>query len=221
MATRSAILEKAAELLAASPSGDVSTRAICEAAGITQPVLYRRFGDKDGFLSAVADHVWEQYLETKRSAERSADALDDLRAGWDGHTDFALEHPHAYRLVFCSVLAVRPAAAAEAMRLLGQVTERLAVEGRLSVSPGVAARTIMAANSGVALGMILRPEEFPCGSSEQVRETTLRGILATAQDDDPAAAAVATLLARLRADADGFTAAEAALLGEWLNRIES
>jgi len=203
--------------MARSASGDVSTRAVCEAAGVTQPVLYRLFGDKDGLLAAVADHVWEQYLSGKRAAEHSSDPLDDLRAGWDNHTAFALSHPHAYRLVFGSALAAEPAALAEAMRLLGSVTQRLAAAGRLRVSPEEAARVVMAANSGVALGMILRPGEFARTASDEVREATLRGILVDEAAADPLAVAVTTLRAGLPAAA--FTAAEAGLLDEWLARL--
>jgi len=203
--------------MARSASGDVSTRAVCEAAGVTQPVLYRLFGDKDGLLAAVADHVWEQYLSGKRAAEHSSDPLDDLRAGWDNHTAFALSHPNAYRLVFGSALAAEPAALAEAMRLLGSVTQRLAAAGRLRVSPEEAARVVMAANSGVALGMILRPGEFASTASDEVREATLRGILVDEAAADPLAVAVTTLRAGLPAAA--FTAAEAGLLDEWLARL--
>jgi len=203
--------------MARSASGDVSTRAVCEAAGVTQPVLYRLFGDKDGLLAAVADHVWEQYLSGKRAAEHSSDPLDDLRAGWDNHTAFAQSHPHAYRLVFGSALAAEPAALAEAMRLLGSVTQRLAAAGRLRVSPEEAARVVMAANSGVALGMILRPGEFAGTVSAEVREATLRGILVDEAAADPLAVAVTTLRAGLPAAA--FTAAEAGLLDEWLVRL--
>jgi AcrR family transcriptional regulator len=220
--TRTLILERAAELLATSPTGDISTRAVCEAAGVTQPVLYRHFGDKDGLLAAVVDLVWEQYLATKRAAEPSADALDDLRAGWDAHTAFALAHPHAYRLLFGSRLASRPEAAGEALALLQGILERLAAEGRLRMPPAAAARIVMAANSGIALALILRPEsnDDP-GLSEATRDATLRGILvdATASTPDDAASAAATTL-RAHAPASGaFTPAEAALFDEWLARI--
>jgi AcrR family transcriptional regulator len=199
----------------------VATRSVCDAAGVTQPVLYRLFGDKDGLLSAVADHVWEQYLAGKRAAEPGSDPLEDLRAGWDNHTSFALQHPHAYRLVFGSALTAEPAAIAEAMRLLGVVTQRLAREGLLLVSPDEASRIIMAANSGVALGMILRPTEFPATASIEVREATIRGIVVGAVAADPVAAAVTTLRSRVRSeDASGaFTAAESALIDEWLARL--
>nr|WP_239528111.1 TetR/AcrR family transcriptional regulator [Microbacterium esteraromaticum] len=218
--TRTAILEKAAELLARSPSGEISTRAVCEAAGVTQPVLYRHFGDKDGLLAAVADQVWGEYLASKRAAGHSADPLDDLRAGWDNHTAFALRHPHAYRLVFASTLATRPAAMAEAMGLLEDVLQRLASQGRLRMPAADAARIVMAANSGVALGLILRPESYPdATASASTRDAVLRSLVVDGvPPSDPVSAAATTVAARL-GTSEAFTPAERDLLAEWLQRL--
>ncbi|QMU98681.1 TetR/AcrR family transcriptional regulator [Microbacterium esteraromaticum] len=214
------ILETAAELLAQSATGDISTRAVCEAAGVTQPVLYRHFGDKDGLLAAVADRVWGEYLSSKRAAESSADPLDDLRSGWDNHTAFALRHPHAYRLVFASTLATRPAAMAEAMSLLQGILHRLAAQGRLRIPAADAARVVMAANSGVALGLILRPEEYPDASASGTTRDAVLGSLVIdgAPEHDPVAAAAITLTTRL-GSAEAFTPAERSLLAEWLQRL--
>ncbi|UUX58417.1 TetR/AcrR family transcriptional regulator [Glutamicibacter halophytocola] len=217
------IINSAERLLAESATGDISTRAVCEAAGVTQPVLYRHFGDKDGLLAAVADHVWENYLSAKRSTKNSDDALEDLRRGWDNHTAFALENPHAYRLVFGTALAARPAAMGEAMKLLVGFTSRLAAEGRLLLGPEQAARVIMAANSGLALGLILRgdADQDPKQASYQSREATLRGILSGAEASaSPAAQAATTLRAQL-AESSDFTPAEAYLLNEWLDRFQA
>lgn len=223
MSAKAVILDHAVELLAASETGDVSTRAVCEAAGVGQPVLYRMFGDKDGLLAAVADRVWEQYLAPKRAAVVSDDPVRDLREGWDNHVTFALVNPHAYRLVFASSLSSRPAAADEAMELLRGVLERVAAQGRLRLDVGEAARIVMAANSGVALSLILRPEQYPDVSvSTEMCEATLRAIVT---DDVPAAGqaqrvAATTLMAGLT-DSAAFTSAEAALLAEWLERIRA
>ncbi len=225
MNTRSSILSAASELLASSPTGDISTRAVCDAAGVTQPVLYRLFGDKDGLLAAVVDTVWEEYLASKRSALVSDDPLADLRAGWDRHAAFARAHPHPYRLLFGSALTSRPAAAVEAMSLLRAVLERVAAHGRLRLDPVRAAEIVMAANSGVALGQIVHPELYPDPSvSVAVREATFRGILIDsgvddAAADDPAARAATTLRAQLSGAAE-FSAGEQALLTEWLGRLQ-
>ncbi|MFD4877025.1 TetR/AcrR family transcriptional regulator [Streptomyces sp. NPDC058420] len=225
MNTRSLIIEAAAELIAQSPSGDVSTRAVCEAAGVQQPVLYRLFGDKDGLLAATVDHVWDQYLETKRAAEKSADPLQDLLAGWDSHVAFALAHPNAYKLMFAPALRSMPEAAQEALRILRAVLERLAAQGRMRIAPEIAARMIMTATTGVALGLIMRPALYPdTGLSTQVRDAMVQAILLDPAADtapgDARAAAATTLLSSLDdLTPQPFTSAESALLGQWLTQI--
>lgn len=125
------MLEAAEALLDASPDGDISTRAVCEAVGVGAPVLYRLFGDKAGLLIAVVDHGFDRYLATKRAATPSADPVDDLRSGWDTHVAFALAHPTVYRLMYSPGLATVPNAATEALRLLHQVLDRCAAASRL------------------------------------------------------------------------------------------
>jgi AcrR family transcriptional regulator len=225
MDTRSAVIEAAAELLARSPSGDVSTRAVSEAAGVQQPVLYRLFGDKSGLLRATVDYVWDQYLGSKRAAEKSDDPLQDLRAGWDSHTAFALAHPNAYKLMFSSVLGEEPEAAEEAMRILREVLERLAKQGRLRVTPDVASRMVMTANTGVALALITRPTLYPdVNLSAMVRDAIHRAILLDPEADtaahDSRQAAATTLLSSVdEFTPQPFTTAESALLRQWLAQI--
>ena len=222
MTTRSLIIQRAAELLAASPNGDVSTRAICEAAGVGQPAIYRLFGDKEGLLTAVADCVWGEYLDSKRTAVASADPLQDVHDGWDNHTAFALAHPHAYRLVFATALSSPPDAADEAMSLLQGILEKVAAQGRLRISPAKAARIVMAANSGIALALILRPSQFPDSSlSSVMRDATLDSIVSDTETSVGNASEVAavTLQAGLT-DTTMLTPAESSLLNEWLTRIQ-
>ncbi|MFJ3639471.1 TetR/AcrR family transcriptional regulator [Streptomyces sp. NPDC090108] len=224
MNARSAVIAVTAELLDASDSGDVSTRAVCEAAGIQQPVLYRLFGDKDGLLSATVDHTWGQYLDRKRKAEKSQDPLEDLRSGWDSHTAFALAHPNAYKLMFAPGLRSVPQAVEEAVRLLRDVLDRLAADGRLRVPPEVAAQMVMSANTGVALALVTRPALYPDqGLSTLVRDAVHRAILVDAPGTtarDARASAVTTLRSNLGGlTPHPFTPAEAALLGQWLTAI--
>jgi AcrR family transcriptional regulator len=212
--------------LAGSPSGEFSTRAVCEAAGVTQPVLYRIFGDKDGLLAAVVDSVWDEYLSMKRGAQKSSDPLEDLYSGWASHVDFALAHPHAYRLLFSSTLSRRPEAGAEAMRLLRENLERLAAEGRLRTTPEEAARIVMAANSGVSLALTLNAEEYPdLLISDATRDAVYRSLLVASPDGSAGAAFVAATTLRASLAAPGllgeFTCAESALLDEWLDRVQT
>ncbi|MFC3764562.1 TetR/AcrR family transcriptional regulator [Tenggerimyces flavus] len=218
---RSAIIEAAARLLAESPTGDISTRAVGEAAGVQQPVLYRHFGDKDALLAAVVDHGFERYLESKRGATSSGDPVADLRAGWDNHAEFALAHPSSYRLMFSPTLRKTPEAAYEMHRLLLGILHRIAEQGRLKVPPETAAQLVMSANTGVSLSLITRPELYPDRSiSRTVRDAVFATVLTDhvepASKENAQAAAATTLLA---SKLDKFTPAEAGLLKEWLERL--
>lgn len=133
MDAREKILDAATELLGRASAADVSTRAVCEAAGVGAPMLYRLFGDKAGLLAAVVDRGFEQYFASKRAARPSDDPVADLKRGWDNHMRFALDHPNHYRLMYSPELTTPPAAANEAHALLRGVLERCAAAGLLTV----------------------------------------------------------------------------------------
>ncbi|HEY3477735.1 MAG TPA: TetR/AcrR family transcriptional regulator, partial [Streptomyces sp.] len=199
-----------------------STRAVCEAAGVGAPVLYRHFGDKEGLLSAVVDFGFEQYLAAKRVPRPSADPVRDLCEGWDNHVRFAVENPNYYRLMYSPGLSAPPEAAAEAQRLLRGVVERIAAVGRLRVAPETATQMVMSANAGVALSLISRPALYPDPAfSDRVRDAMVESVtVPPAAEAAPAsslAASAATLGARLRAEQpSALTPVETALLQQWL-----
>ena len=56
--TRANLVEVAAQLLREQGPTGVTTRAVAQAAGVQAPTIYRLFGDKDGLLDAVAEHVF-------------------------------------------------------------------------------------------------------------------------------------------------------------------
>ncbi|MFI8351809.1 TetR/AcrR family transcriptional regulator [Streptomyces cyaneofuscatus] len=224
--TRTRILQVAAQLVGDSPDGDISTRAVCEAAQVGAPALYRHFGDKEGLLSAVVDHGFEQYLATKREREASADPVEDLRRGWDSHVEFAVRNPNLYRLMNSPAMRTPPAAALESHRILTRDLERAAAQGRMRVAPELAAQMVMSATVGVALMLVARPATFDDpGLSRRVRDAVHASILTP--DPDPGAgeeAEVPSVAARLsallrQAQGSGLSTAEAALMKEWLDRV--
>jgi len=228
MDAREKILEAATELLAGASAADVSTRAVCEKAGVGAPMLYRLFGDKAGLLAAVVDRGFERYLASKREARPSEDPVEDLKTGWDNHMRFALEHPSHYRLMYSPELTVPPAAAQEAHDLLHGILERCAAEGRLTVPPALATQMIMSANVGAALSMLTRPEQYADTKfSQRLRDAVLDSVTRPADTDTDTPreghsvpVAAATLAARLRADLPPtLTAAESALLQQWLEKL--
>jgi AcrR family transcriptional regulator len=224
MDQRTSIITATAELLAASTVADISTRAVCDAAGVQQPVIYRLFGDKDGLLAATVDYAFERYLASKRSAVASDDPVDDIRHGWDAHTAFAIDNPNFYQLMFGAGLKREPNAVKESHQLLREIVERVARSGRLLTDPATATRAIMAANTGVALALITRREIYSDQDiSRTVRDITLAGLVADSQPGaaaSPVAAALRTLTATISdAEPAELTAAERGLLAEWLQRM--
>jgi AcrR family transcriptional regulator len=228
--TRTRILEAAESLLNTSSDGDIATRAVCDAAGVGAPVLYRLFGDKNGLLSAVVDYGFERYLDSKRAAQPSDDPVADLRSGWDSHVAFAQAHPAVYRLMFSPTLGKIPNAPKEAFELLLQVLDRCAAAGRLRTEPQIAAEAIMSTNIGVALNLVSQPDIYVDPNlSTRVRDA-VHSVLLTdspARGKKPAGGpdvgtAAAQLAALVRGSgATALTGAETALLLQWLSLLAS
>ncbi|MFI5783865.1 TetR/AcrR family transcriptional regulator [Nocardia sp. NPDC051570] len=226
---RTRLLEAAARLLVESGGAPITTRAICDLAGVQAPTLYHHFGDKRGLLDAVAAHGFEQYLAAKRSREASEDPIDDIRAGWDHHVEFALENPAFYAVMYGQVTpGKRPAAARDGEALLLSLLTRAAKQGRLAVTPEGAARLILATNIGVAMALVTEaPEDRDPTVSERAREAVLASIVRTGSvstghgpdTNDVSAAAIALRAALDGGPSDALSSNENALLKDWLLRL--
>ncbi|GLW73052.1 TetR family transcriptional regulator [Kitasatospora phosalacinea] len=223
---RSRMLEAAEDLLAESPDNDVSTRAVCEAVGVKQPVLYRLFGDKNGLLTALVAHGFERYIGRKQGLAVTADPVADLRAGWDDHVDFALSNRALYRLMFSPVLPEVPETAARIFELLKRTLERCAAVGALRIPAEEAAQAILAANVGVTLSLLSQPERFADPAlPTRVRDAVFASCLdesaaAAAPEEDRLAGAARQLEAQLRQRTGPLGEAETALLLVWLRTLQ-
>ncbi|MEV6239064.1 TetR/AcrR family transcriptional regulator [Lentzea sp. NPDC051838] len=211
---RDRLLLAAAELL--DGGGTVSTRAVCERAGVQAPTLYHHFGSKQGLIDAVLNHGFTQYV----AVESSGDPLGDLREGWDRHVRFGLEHPSFYGLLYGRVEPGKPCAVtAPAHAALRDRFTEAARDGLLTVPADDAAEQLLAANVGVTLTLISQPEpDF--GLSERVREAALAGVVRGTKSKAPTRSnAALTLRALVDADPAGLSPGERALLGELLDRL--
>jgi AcrR family transcriptional regulator len=223
MTPRERILETAAELLVRD--GDLSTRAVCDAAGVTAPTLYHHFGDKDGLVEAAIAHAYEFNLRRKRARKPTGDPVEDLRRGWNEHVVFAVEHPAFYRLMYSRFdsSAEPPAPARAARGILMKEIAAIARAGRLRVEPELAAEAIHTAVRGVGAMHAAAPRAPEAAAvNALVREAVLSAIAVVdgAAPQDGAAARHALALIELLGDSpDGFTKAEASLLDEWLERL--
>lgn len=215
MDARTNLVEVAARLLREQGPAAVTTRGVAQAAGVQAPAIYRMFGDKDGLLDAVAEHVFATYVAEKSRTPDTDDPLADLRAGWDTHIGFGLANPALY--VLLAGRSPSPATVAGMAKLRAKV-RRVAEIGRLRVPEQRAVELIHAANTGVVLTLIADPDPDP-GLADAMYEAVTRSILtdtpALAQDG-PVAAAVA--FRTVVPDLPGLTDTERAMLSEWLDR---
>ena len=79
---RQRIVEAAAALLHDHGAAALTTRGVAQAAGVQAPTIYRLFGDKDGLLDALAEHVMATYVAARATAvPTDADPVDQVRAG--------------------------------------------------------------------------------------------------------------------------------------------
>jgi AcrR family transcriptional regulator len=222
---RAALIEAAERQLAASPDGDVATRAVCEQVGVTQPVLYRLFGDKRGLLDAVADAGFERYARRKAGLAVTDDPIADLYAGWDDHMAFAVENPAVYQLMF----APRPRAGSTVHRRILELLEatlvRCAAAGALTTTPPLAAQLILPANVGVCMSRIAQPGLFDDPElSHRARDAVFAAVLVQAPSPagpDPLRASARQLRSQLALSGTAqLEEVEAALLDRWLERID-
>jgi AcrR family transcriptional regulator len=152
MATETAILDAAAALLEAQGLAGLTTRAVCEAAGVKGPTLYHHFGDKDGLERALIQRGLAEFLQRKRTPPASADPLEQLRFGWDVALEFALKRPALYAL-FAQHARTQPALMADAYALMHARVQRLVDMGRFHSPVDLAAQAVFAASQG-ALSLV-------------------------------------------------------------------
>ncbi len=218
---RERLIEAAAELL--TRDGGVSTRAVCEAAGVGPPTLYHHFGDKDGLVRAAIATAYESNLARKRARRPSGDPVEDIRRGWDEHVAFARRNPGFYRLMYAYADASPepPAPAREAREILMGEIRRAAQAGRLRVEPDLAAEVIGTAVRGVGAMVSSAAESASTDAANAlIREAVLGALFTEVDEGDGDAAAHALALAEVvRAGGAGFSGAESALLEEWLGRL--
>lgn len=224
--TRQRILEATADLLQRSPVEPVSTRAICDAAGVTAPTLYHHFGDKDGLYDAVVTYGFETYLAAKHSLAATDDPVDDLRHAWNAHVEFGVTHPALYSLMYGTARAgAGSPAAAEARAVLTALLARVARAGRLRIDIERATSAIEAACVGATLQAIRGG--YDAVLSEQLRDTVFGSVL-TGKSAAPrgrvssvtrAATQLAALLPEPATQESPLTREELLLLKQWLRRL--
>jgi AcrR family transcriptional regulator len=218
--TRATLVNVAARLLHEQGADAVTTRAVAQAAGVQAPTIYRLFGDKDGLLDAVAEHVFAAYVAEKALAADSGDPIADLRTGWDTHVGFGLANAALFGLLTDPGRGTRSPATAAGLEVLRARVHRVAAIGRLRVTERRATELIHAAGTGAVLTLLsVPPQDRDLGLADAMYDAVMRSVLTGAPalaEDGATSAAIAfqTVVPRLT----GLTGAERALLSQWLDR---
>ncbi len=224
--TRTRIVDVATRLLAEGGPAAITTRGVAEAAGVQAPAIYRLFGDKDGLLDAVAEHVMSTYVTAKAEVVQAAaadglDPLEDLRAGWRTQLDFGLANPTLFRLLSDPDRGQHSPAAQAGLRVLEARVHRLAGTGRLRVSEQRAVGLIHAAGTGAIQTLLATPvERRDTDLADALFEAVLRQILVDAHEaPDSSQMAVAVAFRAVAPQLEMLTEAERHLLSDWLDRV--
>lgn len=90
------ILAAASRLWARGGEKALTMRAVASAAGTTTPTVYERYRDREDILRALR-------LETRRELFAALSQTRTLREAFERHLEFALEHRHAYEVLFDGV----------------------------------------------------------------------------------------------------------------------
>jgi AcrR family transcriptional regulator len=86
-----------------------SMDGIAAEAGITKPVLYRHFGDKDGLHEALTDRYIGELEQVLRPASEIDDARSRLAATIDAYLSYVEREPDRYRFLLAAAEQPRTA----------------------------------------------------------------------------------------------------------------
>jgi AcrR family transcriptional regulator len=223
--TRSKIVDVAARLLREQGPAAVTTRRVADGAGVQAPTIYRLFGDKDGLLEAVAEHVMATFVSSKAAKVEAAavdgvDPVADLRESWRAQIEFGLANPTLFGFLSDPRRVRQSPAAQSGQAILEARVHRIALAGRLAVPEPRAVAMIRAAGTGVISTLLsMPPEARDPGLADAMTDAVLAQILTDeppAGEHGPLATAVA--FRAIAPDLQALTGPERSLLTEWIDR---
>lgn len=107
---REEILDATESLLLKTGSADaVSIRAVCDAAGVTPPSIYRHFRDKEALIAEVCARHFAAFNDAVSAAVKGIDdPVEALVARGRAYIEFGLANPEPYRILFMTRLDTIP-----------------------------------------------------------------------------------------------------------------
>lgn len=159
-AVTASILDAARDLFVAEGYQSVSIRKIAERIEYSPAAIYSYFASKDDIFLALAEEGFHRLDEKVRSAMRTGDPLEDVRANWWAFYEFSQEQPAYFQLMFVDRSVPRVTEQWEGFELLQQMLgnavaaiQRAIDAGQLpaTLSPNVAMHMLWAALIGPAV----------------------------------------------------------------------
>lgn len=183
---RAEILEAAERIFVADGYEGATIRKIADEVGVSSTALYMHFRDKDEILHEICFGAMEALLQQNSDiAARPIDAVTRVRLMLEAYVRMGLEHPNAYRLVFCAPVREAPRDKESATAEIGAqcyarysgVVREIAASGRLRAGDAdSASQALWAACHGLVALMITRPG-FEWAPAETLASVMLEGLL--------------------------------------------
>ncbi len=187
---RAEIIEAAGRIFLEYGYEGATIRKIADAVGVSSTALYMHFSDKNEILVEIAETTFGLLLaQNTEIGELRMEPVARVRLMLEAYMNFALEHPNAYQLVFCSMRSSLAPDRREALGGLGQRCYELFLGSVSKVNDAgllksadvdAVAQTSWAATHGLAALLITRPN-FGWASTErlipQMLDTILTGLV--------------------------------------------
>ena len=174
---REALLEAALPIFARLGWAGAGTRELSRAAGVSEPILYRHFADKEGLFLAVLERAEGRVAEVLARRARGARGAARLQALADGLDEILDERLSELQvLAAAGTVAGSPAVTTAARRHLAALGDLLGdlLKGaglRRGVDPAVAGGLLLELGLGAA---VLVPLGVPLLARERFRAPALR-----------------------------------------------
>jgi AcrR family transcriptional regulator len=112
---RRELLDAADRVIHRSGAG-FSMDEIASEAGITKPVVYRHFGDKDGLHEALTERYIDELKQALRPATQADDPRSRLAATIDAYLSYVEQEPDRYRFLLAAAEQPKTATLVEHFR---------------------------------------------------------------------------------------------------------
>ncbi len=183
---RAEIIEAAGRIFLECGYEGATIRKIADAVGVSSTALYMHFSDKSEILVEISQTAFAQLLaQNTEIAGLQMEPVARVRMMLQAYMNFALEHPNAYQLVFCSTRPTLNIERREALGALGRrcydlflgAVKKVDAAGLLkSGDVDAAAQTSWAATHGLVALLITRPH-FNWAPAERLMPQMLDAIL--------------------------------------------